>query len=121
MNLINRILWVYDAHTKLVATHNNLQICCHKCAFFADPKNFKDSKIAHFTLQEKMKHFMWGLCGNHLDMISEFFDLEEKYFFEIERELGVYEEGYFRTHPDGRCCSIHSPVWKAYLLSLCES
>ncbi len=120
MNIYYRVLWVHDLQAENSAKWDDLHHTCPQCAFFSDSKNFKDRKIAHFTMQEKMKHFGWGLCAYHLDMISDLFDWEEEYYFQIERELGVYKDGYFRTHPDGRRCSIHSPVWKAHLLSLAK-
>lgn len=121
MNLYERILWVYDTHTKLVESVDSFRTNCPHCAFFADSKNFKNGKIAHFSLREKLRHFGWGLCWLHIDTMNESFDLQENYLFQIERELDVYSEGYLRTHPDGRRCTIHSPVWKAYLISLCNT
>ena len=111
MNNHFRIMWIYEIHAKVQELHQSFQVTCPNCAHFLEKTSFS---------RETMSNCFWGLCNEHLEIIRQFLAESEGYHFDLERDLGVYTEGFFRNLPDGRLCSIRTNIWRDYLLSLCE-
>ncbi len=112
MNLYIRTMWVYEIHRKVQEIHHTYQEVCPNCAYFLEKSNFS---------RETIRNLSWGLCDEHLEIIRQLLAESEGYHFELERDLGISVDGFFRNLPDGRPCSIRTTIWRDYLLSLCTT
>ena len=122
MDSATHVLWVYSIHDKVRHIHRSFwNGSCPDCTFFSQSENFKDIRTITMPFREKLLLFHWGLCRSHIETVINLNKESEALHFCLERELGIYEEGFFRTLPDGRTCSIRTSVWRDYLLSLCTT
>ncbi len=112
MNNTFRTLWIYEIHRKAEELHHSYQETCPNCAHFLEKISFS---------RETISNCFWSLCNEHLKIVRQLLDESEGHHFDLERDLGVYLEGYFRKLPDGRDCSIRTNIWRDYLLSLCTT
>lgn len=104
------IIWVYTVHEEVFKLVNLADSCPECLAFRKGP----------FQPAKRTNHF-WGWCDTHLPQNKKLLQVSEDLQFALEHQMGIFCEGLFRKLPDGRRCSVRTPVWRDYLLSLCES
>lgn len=107
----NHLTWLRELYVKFGEVHAKMSEECLQCARFASTSEFDRSHL---------KNSFWGVCPEHIDHIVGMDDDIIELYLKFEREVGINEssESLFRHTPDGRLCSLRSPVWHEHLCSL---
>lgn len=103
--------WVMYIHQKMEDVYDTGKDCLN-CAPFKDKDKYT---------WEHRANFHWGMCNEHLALAKELLKEDVKIHIVLEEALGlITPDSFDRYLPDGKFCTMRSPLWCAYLLELAD-
>ena len=101
--------WVMYIHQKMGDVYD-MGKDCPKCATFKDKDKYT---------WECRANFHWGMCNEHVAFAKELLKEDVKIHIDLEKALGlITPDNFDRYLPNGKFCTMRSPLWGAYLLEL---
>lgn len=103
--------WVMYIHQKMDGVYDTGKDCPN-CAPFKDKDKYT---------WEYRANYHWGMCDEHISYAKGLLEEDVKIHIDLEKALGLTTPVDFdRYLPNGKFCTMRSPLWCAYLLELAE-